>query len=76
MRADIHYHDADGPMLVTYIDGARRDLSSGAVVRALLRHPLMTLAVVGLIHYQAVKLWWKRTRFYRKPAAPSQSLTR
>ena len=76
VRADIHYHDADGPMLVTYIDGTRRDLSSGSVVRALLRHPLMTLAVVGLIHYQAVKLWWKRARFHRKPRPPQQTLTR
>jgi DUF1365 family protein len=76
MRADIHYHDADGPMLVTYIDGARHDLSSAAVLRALLRHPAMTLAVVGLIHYQALKLWWKRARFHRKPEPPQQPLTR
>ena len=91
VRADIHYYDEpkDGaaspipvtpmlvtPMLVTFVDGERRDLASGAVLRALLRHPLMTLAVVGLIHYQAVKLWIKRARFYRKPHPPHETLTR
>jgi len=76
VRADIHYHDEQGPMLVTYVDGERRDLSSGAVLRALLRHPLMTLAVIGLIHYQALKLWLKKARFHRKPEPPQQTLTR
>ncbi len=76
VRADIHYHDDQGPMLVTYVDGERRDLSSFSVLRALLRHPLMTLAVVGLIHYQAIKLWFKRSRFHRKPEPPRENLTR
>ncbi len=79
VRADIHYHDAcdqGGPILVTYVDGERSDLSSGSVLRALLRHPLMTLAVIGLIHFQALKLWTKRARFHRKPDPPRETLTR
>ncbi|MEO8559167.1 MAG: DUF1365 domain-containing protein, partial [Rhodospirillales bacterium] len=79
VRADIHYYDEAeerDPKLVTYVDGERRDLSSGAVLCALLRHPLMTLVVVGLIHYQALKLWIKRARFHRKPEPPQQPLTR
>ena len=81
VRADIHYHDAPtgeerAPMLVTYVDGERHDLSSGPVLRALLRHPAMTLAVIGLIHYQAIKIWLKKARFYRKPDPPQQPLSR
>ncbi len=81
VRVDIHYHDAaDGqdrsPMLVTYIDGQRQTLSSGSMMRALFRHPLMTIAVIGLIHYQAIKIWAKRGRFHRKPEPPQETLTR
>ncbi len=81
VRADIHYYDAQQgdaakPMLVTYVDGERRDLSGPAVLRTLLRHPLMTLAVIALIHYQAIKIWAKRGRFHRKPEPPQETLTR
>ena len=75
-RADIHYYDATGPMLLTYVDGARRDLTTASVLAAVLRHPLMTLMVVGRIHYQAIKLLLMKARFFRKPAPPMHDLTR
>lgn len=75
-RADIHYHDAEGPMLLTYVDGVRRDLTAASAVGAVLHHPLMTLMVVGRIHYQAVRLLLKKARFFRKPAPPAHDLTR
>lgn len=76
VRADIHYHDAAGPMLVTYVEGARCDLTTASALGAVLRHPLMTLMVVGRIHYQAARLLLKRARFFRKPAPPIHDLTR
>ncbi len=81
MRADIHYHDAPegqglGPMLVTYVDSRRRPLGSLSLLSALLRHPLASLSVVALIHYQAAKIWFKKARFYRKPEPPSRTLSR
>ena len=36
----------------------------------------MTLGVVLRIHWQALQLWSKRVRFFRKPAPPAQFLTR
>ena len=33
----------------------------------LVRYPLMPLRVISLIHWQALRLWVKRMRFYRKP---------
>jgi len=76
VRADIHYHDGEGLILVTYVDGCRRDLTVASAAGAVLRHPLMTLMVVGRIHYQAMKLLLKRARFHRKPSPPSRDLTR
>lgn len=76
VRADIHYHDDEGPILVTYVDGRRRDLTAASAAGAVFRHPLMTLMVVGRIHYQALKLLLKRARFHRKPAPPTRELTR
>lgn len=74
--AFIDYDDADGPMLTTFVQGPRTPLTAGAFWSILWRLPFMTLSVVALIHWQAVKLWLKKARFYRKPTPPSQLLTR
>lgn len=42
-------------------------ISSTALARTLLTDPMITLRVVGLIHWQAVKLWFKRVPFYPHP---------
>lgn len=47
--------------------GTRRPLTTGNVMRALARHPLMPLQVIGLIHAEAIRLAAKRARFHRKP---------
>lgn len=80
MRADIHYHDKPvgqgAPMLVTYVDSRRRPLDSLSLLAGLLRHPLASLSVIALIHYQAVKIWFKKARFHRKPEPPRHTLSR
>ena len=76
VRADIHYHDHQGPMLITYLDGARRDLTTATALGAVLRHPLMTFMVVARIHYQAIRILLKKARFFRKPAPTDIALTR
>ncbi len=37
----------------------RRPWTPGELRRALVRHPLMTAKVIGGIHWEAVRLWWK-----------------
>jgi uncharacterized protein len=44
-------------------------ISSAALLRVLLTFPLMTLKVVAAIHWQALRLWLKRTPFYSHPGA-------
>ena len=38
--------------------------------RALWRYPAMTFGVIARIHLQAVRLWFKRTPFFRQPEPP------
>jgi DUF1365 family protein len=76
IHVDVNYHDAEGLMLATSVGGRREALGDGAIVRRFLCNPTMTLGVVARIHWQALKLWSKRARFYRKPAPPPEFVTR
>ncbi len=75
-HVDVNYHDADGLMLATSVGGRREALDDRAVLRRFLGNPTMTLAVIVRIHWQALHLWRKRARFYRKPAPPPEFVTR
>lgn len=46
----------------------RRPLSRATLSRLLWRYPLMTAQVVGAIHWQALRLWLKRTPVHDHPA--------
>ena len=52
--------DAQGPLIVAAFSGNRRELSDGALAKAFLRHPLLTLKVVAGIHVEALWLFLKR----------------
>jgi DUF1365 family protein len=53
----------------------RQEISSASLARALLAFPLMTLQVVTLIHWQALKLFLKRVPFFTHPDKVAQVLT-
>jgi DUF1365 family protein len=74
--ARIDYFDATGDLLHTSISGEAAGYSAGALLRAFLRYPWMTLGVIARIHYQALRLWLKRVPFIHKPAPPAEALTR
>ncbi|MFP4306765.1 MAG: DUF1365 domain-containing protein [Desulfococcaceae bacterium] len=58
----------DGQLFDASLGLVRRPLTTGALSRVLWRYPLMTLKVVALIHWQALRLWWKGAPFYTHPA--------
>ncbi len=72
-QLQIHVHDLapDGhPVLLSTLTGSRRPLTDGQLLRLTARYPLVTLHVIGLIHWHALKLWWKRLPLYRKAEKP------
>lgn len=76
VHVDVNYHDAEGLMLATSVGGRLEPLCDRAVLRRFLANPTMTLAVVARIHWQALKLWRKRAKFYGKPTPPPELVTR
>lgn len=74
--ACIDHDDAAGVLLQTSISGLSRPLGNASAARAFFGFPLMTLAVVARIHWQALRLWCKRVPFFSKPAPPRQKVTR
>lgn len=46
----------------------RRPMTARTLARALIRFPLLPLQVVALIHWQALKLLWKRVPFHTHPS--------
>lgn len=74
--ARIDHHDAAGALLQTSVSGRLAPLSPQRMRQAFFGMPLMTLAVIARIHWQALRLWSKRVPFFRKPQPPRQFVTR
>ena len=65
-----------GPLIHTSVSGVLEPLTAASQRRALWAHPALTLGVVARIHWQALLLWRKGARFFRKPAPPAAFVTR
>jgi len=72
----VDHDDAEGPLINTSVSGTLEPITPSALQRALWHYPAMTLMVMARIHWQALKLWLKRVRFFSKPPAPDQFVTR
>ena len=79
----IDYHDQApaasgdaGPVLInTSVSGTLQPLTARTLRHALWAYPALSLGVVARIHWQALRLWIKRTPFFRQPAAPADFVT-
>lgn len=74
--ARIDHDDAAGPLLQTRVSGTLEPLTAQSSRRAFFGTPLMTLFVVARIHWQALRLAFKRVPFHRQPPAPERFITR
>lgn len=72
----IDYWIDDELRLATRIAGHGVPLTAAVMRKWLLQFPLMTFGVIARIHWQALRLWWKRVPFFRKPALPLEETTR
>lgn len=63
----IDLHRSGEPVFVSRLSLDRRPLSDRNLLLALVRYPLGTVAVIGRIHWQALRLWWKGATYHPKP---------
>jgi DUF1365 family protein len=71
----IDYTHGEGGLYAT-LTGPRRPLTTRALIGACLRRPFGSRRVLALIHWQALKLWWKGAPYRTRPTPPTREVTR
>ncbi len=70
----IDFRLGNGGLLAT-LAGKREPLTSRALIWSAIRRPFGSLRVMGLIHWQAVKLKLKGATFHKRPEPPTEEVT-
>ncbi|MGH8377551.1 MAG: DUF1365 domain-containing protein, partial [Gammaproteobacteria bacterium] len=63
------------PLLNASMTGTRLSLNDAKLFGLFCRIPFLTLKVIGLIHWQALKIWLRGAKFYKKPKPPAEGVT-
>ena len=71
----IDYTRGNGGVIAT-LKGPIAPLTTGGMISASLRRPFGSRRVLALIHWQALKLWWKGAPFRSQPPAPAEDVSR
>ena len=71
----IDFSGGNGGLIATLV-GRRRAASSASILAATLRRPFGSRRVLALIHWQALKLWWKGASFRSRPEPPTTEISR
>jgi uncharacterized protein len=74
--ARIDYDDGQGALLQTSVSGQLQALDARAVRKAIFSYGAMTWGVMARIHWQALRLFFKRVPFFSKPSPPTNLVTR
>ena len=61
--------------LITWVKGELKPVSETSIGKILLKYGWMTPLVVFRIHYQALKLYSKKVKFFTKPSPPTKEVT-
>jgi uncharacterized protein len=64
-----------GGGLFTNLIGPRLSLTTAGILASACRRPFGSRRVLALIHWQALKLWWKKVRFNPRPAPPNEDVS-
>ena len=67
--------DNDGAMLDAWINGKKTHISDRTLLLCLVRYPLLTLKVIGGIHWEALKIWLKGISRVTRPSPPAEPVT-
>jgi DUF1365 family protein len=72
----IRQHGPGGALqMVASQTGHREAFNDRALLRAVIRHPLMTVKVMAGIHWQALQLWRKGAAFFRWSSPPAEPVS-
>ncbi|WP_040706621.1 DUF1365 domain-containing protein [Oceanibaculum indicum] len=63
------------PLLAATHMAERAALTDAGLLSAFAQHPLMTLKVIGGIHWEALRLWRKGARFHARPTPPARDVS-
>jgi DUF1365 family protein len=79
IRADrigiwIDFTAGENGVIATLV-GPRKRLTNAAILWACLRRPFGSRRVLALIHWQAVKLWWKGAAYRARPEPPAEEVS-
>jgi DUF1365 family protein len=69
-RLSIQIDDYTGGerVLTSTLTGTRQPLTNGRLAWFTLKYPFLTLRIIGLIHWHALLLWWKKLPWFAKAA--------
>ncbi|WGI22608.1 DUF1365 domain-containing protein [Amylibacter sp. IMCC11727] len=70
----IDYRSTESGVYATF-HGPRKPMTNASIVGAALARPMGSLRVLALIHWQAVRLWWKGAGFRARPHAPETEVS-
>ena len=69
LNARIDDYDKEGKhFFISTLTGTRKPLTDANLLLYFISFPLITLKVIGLIHWQAMKLWLKKIPYHKKEA--------
>lgn len=70
----IDYGHAGGGLVAT-LTGSRQPATTRGLLGAMLRRPFGSRRVLTLIHWQALKLWWKGAGYRARPKPPKSEVS-
>lgn len=70
----IDYSSGGGGLIAT-LTGRRAPLTDRGILRMAWRRPLGSRRVLGLIYWQALRLWWKSAVYRVRPEPPSREVS-
>jgi DUF1365 family protein len=76
MMAHIDLFAGNKLVLATSMSGAPEELSDWRLIKMFALSPLQIVKVIGLIHWQALKLYFKGIRHHAKPLPPAAMVSR
>lgn len=71
----IDYTSETGGVVAT-LNAGRSPMTNSSILSAIVRRPFGSRRVLALIHWQALKLWWKSAQFHVRPEPPEIEVSR